>query len=230
VAEPSRFNPLLTPGGRHAVWWLLFAGLSLPWLFLLAQWGLLLTGLSAEYREYYVLTANPIEYTNRFLGDWALRFLILALTVTPLSKIFNLPQLIAYRRMTGVYAFSYVCLHLTSYTVLDNFFDFAAIWADILKRNYITLGMTAFTLLIPLAVTSTRGWVKRLGSKAWKNIHRLVYVAAPVAATHYIFMAKGHQRQPWVYLGIVVALLLIRLAFRALDKRKGPKGAPAASV
>jgi len=214
---------------RRLIWWVLFTGLSLPWMWILFQWGLLLSGLNAEYREFYVLTANPIEYTNRYLGDWALRFLMLALSVTPLSKIFNRPQLIAYRRMVGVYAFSYVCLHLTSYTVLDQFFDWNEIWADILKRNYITLGMLAFTLLIPLAVTSTKGWVKRLGAKAWKNIHRLVYVAAPIASVHFIMMAKGNVREPWVYLGIVVALLLIRVAFRALDKRKGPRGAPAAS-
>lgn len=219
----------LTPGRRRAAWWIFFAGLSLPWIYILAQWGLLISGLNDEYREFYVLTANPIEYTNRFLGDWALRFLIVALSVTPLSKIFKIPQLIAYRRMVGVYAFSYVCLHLTSYTVLDQFFDWQEIWADILKRNYITLGMLAFTLLIPLAVTSTKGWIKRLGSKVWKNIHRLVYVAAPVAAIHFIMMAKGNVREPWVYLGIVILLLLIRVVYYVRGKTKGPQGAPVPS-
>ena len=193
------------------------------------QWGLLISGLNAEYRDLYVLTANPIEYTNRYLGDWGLKSLMMALSVTPLARILKIPQLVAYRRMIGVYAFAYVCLHLSSYVVLDNFFDWRAIGADILKRNYITLGMLAFTLLVPLALTSTKGWVKRLGSKAWKNIHRLIYVAAPLAATHYIMMAKGNREEPWVYLSIVLGLLAIRVGFLVYDKAKGPKGAPAAS-
>lgn len=219
-------NPLTTPGGRRVVWWLIFTVLSLPWLWLIYNWGLLVGGeLGYVPRGEHVLTVNPIEYTNRYLGDWALRFLLVALAVSPLARLLNLKQLIAFRRMIGVYAFAYVCLHLTSYTVLDKFFAFQEIWADIVKRNYITVGMAAFVLLIPLAVTSTRRMTKRLGARRWKRLHRLVYLIAPLAAFHYFMMAKGNQLQPKIYIGIVAGLLGIRVWLWAWDRAKKTKAA-----
>ena len=202
----------------------MFIGLSLPLLWILYNWLLALNeGFNWGVLDafgFHALTANPIEYTNRFLGDWALRFLLASLAVTPTARIFKMNQLVAYRRMIGLWAFTYVCVHLTSYIALDQFFDWGEIWKDILKRNYITLGMIAVTLLIPMAITSTKRWVKRLGSKTWKNIHKSVYVIAPLAAFHYQMMAKGNQLDPKIYIAIVVGLLGIRVWFYVTDKTK----------
>lgn len=209
---------------RQIVWWALWVGLSIPLFWLLYNWALAVDeGLGWGYLEalyYHQLTANPIEYTNRFLGDWALRFLILGLAITPLARLTKTPQLIAYRRMVGLWAFTYVLFHVTSYVALDQFFAWKLIWADILKRNYITLGMIALTLLIPMAVTSTKGWIKRLGSKTWKNLHKSIYVIAPLAAFHYQMMIKGNQLDPKIYIAIVFALLGIRVWFYLSDKQK----------
>lgn len=178
------------------------------------RWGYL------EFLGYHQLGANPIEYTNRFLGDWALRFLIVSLAISPAVRILNMPQIISYRRMIGLWAFAYVFLHVTSYVALDQFFDWGAIWEDILKRNYITLGMISFILLFPMAFTSTKGWIKRLGSKTWKNLHKSFYVAAPLAAVHYQMMIKGNQPEPKIYIGIVLFLLGLRAWFKWSDKQK----------
>lgn len=213
---------------RKALWWFLWIGISLPLLWLFYNWVLLVDqGFNLGYLTglgFHSLTANPIEYTNRFLGDWALRFLLFSFAVTPLARIFKANQLVAYRRMIGLWAFTYVSFHLTSYIVLDQFFDWGEIWTDILKRNYITLGMTAFTLLMPMAITSTKGWIKRLGAKRWKNIHKAIYVIAPLASVHYFMMAKGNQLDPKVYIGIAAALLLIRVWFYYSDKTKAAAG------
>ncbi len=213
---------------RKALWWFLWIGISLPLLWLFYNWVLLVDeGFNLGYLTglgFHSLTANPIEYTNRFLGDWALRFLLFSFAVTPLARIFKANQLVAYRRMIGLWAFTYVSFHLTSYIVLDQFFDWGEIWTDILKRNYITLGMTAFILLMPMAITSTKGWIKRLGAKRWKNIHKAIYVIAPLASVHYFMMAKGNQLDPKVYIGIAAALLLIRVWFYYSDKTKAAAG------
>ncbi len=213
---------------RKALWWFLWIGISLPLLWLFYNWALLVDeGFNLGYLPalgFHSLTANPIEYTNRFLGDWALRFLLFSFAVTPLARIFKANQLVAYRRMIGLWAFTYVSFHLTSYIVLDQFFDWGEIWTDILKRNYITLGMTAFILLMPMAITSTKGWIKRLGAKRWKNIHKAIYVIAPLASVHYFMMAKGNQLDPKVYIGIAAALLLIRVWFYYSDKTKAAAG------
>lgn len=156
------------------------------------------------------LTANPAEYLNRFLGDWALRFILITLAITPLRLLTGQVWLLRFRRMLGLYAFFYVLLHLTSYVVIDQYFDWAAIWADIVKRRYITIGMTAFVMLIPLAVTSTAKMVRRLGPDRWKRIHQMIYVIAPLGCVHFIMMAKGFRYEPWIYLGIVIALLAVR--------------------
>ncbi len=214
----------LSKKARKVVWWVLFIGIASPLSWLLFQWLLAV----AEFKGwsfftafgFHDLTANPIEFTNRFLGDWALRFLLFSLAITPLARVLKFNQIIAYRRMIGLWAFAYVFIHLSSYIVLDQFFDWAAIGRDIIKRNYITLGMLAFTLLIPMAVTSTKGWIKRLGSKVWKNLHKVIYVIAPLAAFHFLLMAKGNQLEPKVYIGIVALLLGIRVWYYLKDKQK----------
>ena len=124
------------------------------------------------------LTANPIEFITHATGDWTLRFLVFTLCITPFRKILRLPELIRFRRMLGLFAFFYACLHFTTYIWLDKFFDLAEMWKDIAKRKFITVGFTAFVLLIPLALTSTAGWIRRLGGKRWQMLHRLIYVSA----------------------------------------------------
>jgi methionine sulfoxide reductase heme-binding subunit len=159
------------------------------------------------------LTANPIEFITRFTGSWALIFLVLSLSVTPLRKITGWNGLIKYRRMLGLFAFFYAMLHFATYMVLDHFFDFPAIVKDVLKRPYVTAGFTAFVALIPLAITSTAGMVRRLG-KRWQQLHRLVYVAAIAAVIHFYWLVKADIRRPVQY-GAVLALLL---AYRLLIK------------
>lgn len=166
------------------------------------------------------LTANPAEYLNRFIGDWALRFILIALAITPLRLLTGWAWLLRFRRMLGLFAFFYVSLHLVSYVVVDQFFDWPAIWADIIKRTYITIGMIAFVMMIPLAVTSTAKMVRRLGPDRWKRLHQMIYVIAPLGCIHYIMMAKGFQWEPWIYLGIAVALLAVRFVKSLLKRRQ----------
>ncbi|MBL6929351.1 MAG: sulfoxide reductase heme-binding subunit YedZ [Rhodospirillales bacterium] len=160
------------------------------------------------------LGANPIEATTRYFGDWGLRFLLIALAVTPLREIFGFGILARFRRMIGLFAFFYVFLHLTSYVALDQFFDMAAVWSDIVKRNFITVGMIAFAMLVPLAVTSTKGWMKRLGGKSWQRLHRVVYAAGVLAVVHFYMMVKADVREPLVYAAILGALLAWRVFMR----------------
>ncbi len=153
------------------------------------------------------LGANPIEYINRYLGDWAIRFLLMALAVTPVRGITGWTTLMRFRRMIGLFAFFYVCLHLSSYIGLDQFFDWREIWRDIVKRNYITVGMATFLMLTPLAATSTKGMIKRLGAKRWTKLHKLIYVAGIAACFHFYMMRKGVQLEPIIY-GAICAFLL----------------------
>jgi sulfoxide reductase heme-binding subunit YedZ len=185
---------------------LLLVILVLPALWLALQWAFAILG------EPSALGFNPIEYTNRFLGDWALRILILALAMRPLAILTGTALPIRFRRMTGLIAFSYVCLHVTNYLAVDLFFDWSAFWQDVLKRNYITLGMTAVVLLLPLAFTSTKKMVKRLGGRNWQRLHRLVYAINILAAIHFMMMVKGNQSEPKIYMGIILTLLGIRFA------------------
>lgn len=159
------------------------------------------------------LGANPIEAVTRFTGSWALIFLLLTLSVTPLRRISGWNGLIKYRRMLGLFAFFYVVLHFLTYVVLDHFFDFARIVQDIIKRPYVTVGFTSFVLLIPLAVTSTAAMIRRLG-KRWQQLHRLVYIAAIGGVIHFYWLVKADIRRPLQY-GAVLALLL---GYRLLAK------------
>jgi len=177
------------------------------------------------------LGANPIEATNRFLGDWALRFLLGALCVTPLRELGGWPVLARFRRMIGLFAFAYAVLHLSSYIGVDQFFNWRDIWNDIVKRNYITVGMATFLMLTPLAATSTRGMVKRLGGKRWNKLHKLVYVAGVTACFHFYMMRKGVQLEPIIYGGILLVLLGYRVVAAARRKhareaKRGPGPVP----
>jgi sulfoxide reductase heme-binding subunit YedZ len=171
------------------------------------------------------LGVNPIETVNRFLGDWALRFLLIALAVTPLRKITGWAQLARLRRMLGLFAFFYVCLHLSSYIGLDLFFDWQALGKDIVKRRYITLGMLGFTLLVPLAITSTDRMIKRLGGRRWRLLHKLAYVAGCLGVVHYWMMVKADIRQPMLYAALLAVLLGYRAAASWLEKTRRRPGA-----
>jgi len=166
------------------------------------------------------LGANPIEYITHDTGDWILIFLVLTLAITPARKLLGLPDLIRFRKMLGLYAFFYACLHFCIYIVLDKFFDFSDIYADIVKRKYITVGFTGFVLLIPLAVTSTTGMIRRLGGKRWQKLHRLVYVTAIAGFIHYYWLVKSNVRKPLFYGGIFLLLFAYRIVVRIMEKRK----------
>jgi len=167
------------------------------------------------------LGADPQKTLERTLGLWALRFLIACLAITPLRRLGG-PNLVRYRRAIGLLAFYYAAMHLTVYTVLDQGLDLSAIWADIVKRPYITVGMLAFTILVPLAVTSNAPMIRRLGGGAWQRLHSLVYAAAAAAAIHFVMVVKSWPAEPLIYAGLVTALLQFRL-FVKLQKRSEPE-------
>ena len=158
------------------------------------------------------LSANPIEDITLTTGIWALRFLIASLAITPLRRVTGWNRLIQYRRMLGLFAFFYATLHVATWVVLDLFFAWNLILADIAKRPFITAGMVAFTAMVPLALTSTRGWIRRLGRR-WQLLHRLVYVSAIAAAVHYLWKVKVIVGSPVYYAAIVAALLLFRVVW-----------------
>lgn len=157
------------------------------------------------------LGANPIDYITRTLGDWTLRILLASLVMTPLRLLFGLSWPITLRRLLGVFAFFYACLHLGVWIVIDHFFDWPQMIADVLKRPYITVGALAVLLLIPLAATSTARMVKRLGGVAWRRLHRLVYAVAVFGVLHYLWLAKKGVNDPFWYAGVLGLLLGIRL-------------------
>ncbi len=164
------------------------------------------------------LTANPIEYITHATGDWTLRLLLISLLITPARRLLNLPQLIRFRRLIGLFAFFYGCLHLTTWLWLDKFFDLHEMFADVVKRRFITMGMLGFVLLIPLAVTSTSGWIRRLGGKRWQTLHRLVYITAIAGVVHYYWLVKSDIRLPATYGAILAVLLALRLIKPAARK------------
>lgn len=157
------------------------------------------------------LGANPIEKVIRNLGVWGLRLLIVGLTLTPLARLLKQPRLIRLRRPIGLIAFGYIVLHLSTYIGVDQYFDWRAIWKDILKRPFITIGMAAFVMLIPLAATSFNAAIRRLGPLNWRKLHRLIYLIAPMGVVHYFLLVKADHRPPLVYGAIVLLLLGYRL-------------------
>nr|WP_229819165.1 protein-methionine-sulfoxide reductase heme-binding subunit MsrQ [Kordiimonas sediminis] len=179
-----------------------------PALWLVYHWYLAYGGLPHD------LGFNPNETSNRFTGDWAIRFLLLSLAVTPFATVLRSPKPLLFRRMLGLYALFYAGLHVLSYIWLDMAFDWPELWADVLKRTYITVGMLAILFLLPLGVTSTKGWIKRMGAKRWQKLHKLVYLIGLLACVHFIMMRKGFQVEPLIYAGIFAALMLARLRKR----------------
>jgi sulfoxide reductase heme-binding subunit YedZ len=157
------------------------------------------------------LGVNPIETLIRDSGIWALRFLLITLAVTPIRWLTGWNQLIAFRRMLGLYAFFYATIHMLMYLGLDQFFEVSEIIKDIIKRPFITVGFVSFILLIPLAVTSTNKMMKRLGGKNWKRLHKISYFIAVAACLHFYMLARADKSEPLVYIVIISFLLLVRV-------------------
>jgi len=169
-------------------------------------------GVLAWKATHGLLGANPVDVITRSTGKWTLTFLLITLSVTPVRKLAGLSWLIKFRRMLGLFAFFYGCLHLTTYIWLDKFFDVQAMLHDIAKRRFITAGMTAWLLTLPLAITSTNGWIRRMGGKRWQKLHRLIYFSAAAGVVHFIWLVKADLRRPLTF-GSVLAVLL---AYRAV--------------
>jgi methionine sulfoxide reductase heme-binding subunit len=157
------------------------------------------------------LGANPIEAITHGTGDWTLRFLLITLSISPLRKITGQYSLISFRRMLGLFAFFYGTLHLMTYVWLDRFFDVHEMLHDIAKRRFITAGMTGFALMIPLALTSSKWAIRKLGGKRWQMLHRLIYASAAAGAIHYIWLVKADLRKPLEYAAILGLLLAYRI-------------------
>ena len=161
------------------------------------------------------LGPNPIETITHTTGNWTLRFLLITLSITPLRRILRQPNLIRFRRMLGLFAFFYGCLHLMTWVGLDKFFDLREMLADVAKRRFITVGMLGFTLMLPLALTSTAASIRRLG-KNWRRLHRLIYLSALAGVIHYWWLVKSDIRLPLLY-GVI---LMVLLAFRFVWARR----------
>jgi sulfoxide reductase heme-binding subunit YedZ len=175
-----------------------------------------------------MLGANPIEVITHSTGDWTIIFLLITLSITPLRRLARQPWLIRFRRMTGLFAFFYACLHFTTYIWLDKFFDVHEMVKDVGKRPFITVGFTGFVLLIPLAVTSTQGMIRRL-KKKWVPLHRLIYASACAGVIHYWWLVKADHRKPAIYLAILLPLLAYRVVDWARKRRKPAPGRVRAS-
>jgi len=168
------------------------------------------------------LGANPIEFITRSTGTWTLTYLLITLGITPLRRLSGWQWLLRLRRMLGLFAFFYACLHFTTYIWLDQFFDLSGIYRDIFKRPFITIGFSSFLLLIPLALTSTQAMMRRLGGRNWQRLHRLVYLVAIGGVVHYWWLVKKDVTQPAIYAAVLALLLGYRLWFR-LGSKKNPR-------
>lgn len=198
---------LLNPWTRRGI----FAASLVPLFLLLCRVGLELLANFANIGHSGWLSANPVEFLEHRTGDWALRFLMFTLAITPLRKAFEQPLLIRFRRMLGLFAFFYACVHLLLYMTFDQMFDIKGVIADVIKRPYITVGMTGFLMMAPLAITSTAAMVRRVGPKRWQLLHRLVYFCALAGVIHFYWLKKSDVREPLMYGGILGVLMLYRV-------------------
>jgi sulfoxide reductase heme-binding subunit YedZ len=171
------------------------------------------------------LGANPIEALTHFTGDCTLTFLLITLAITPLRKLTRQYWLINFRRMLGLFAFFYGTLHLMTWVGLDKFFDVHEMLADVAKRRFITAGMTAYALMIPLALTSTKWSIRKLGGKRWQALHRLIYFSAAAGVIHYIWLVKADLKKPLEYAAVLTALMLYRVVARFRSSAKAGEGA-----
>ena len=176
------------------------------------------------------LGANPIDKITDETGTWTLRLLLATLAITPLRRLTGWNDVVRFRRMLGLFAFFYATLHLATYVVLDQFFDPASIVGDLTKRPFIMAGATGFALMLPLAITSTTGWIRRLGGRRWQQLHRLAYLSAAAGVVHYYWLVKADVSRPLRYAGVLAVLLAARLVWarrRAVSGRSAPGGTTA---
>lgn len=195
ITSPQR-SRTAKPGAR--IGWLVFVLLSLPF------WQLIYLTFSSQ------LGVNPVETLTHQTGLWALRCLLLTLAMTPLRRFTGYSWPVQIRRQLGLYCFFYACLHFTIWWLFDHALDFAAMGRDVLKRPYITVGMSAFVCLLPLALTSTNGMVRRLGGQRWKALHRLVYLIGVLVILHFWWLVKADIREPALYAVLFASLMLAR--------------------
>jgi sulfoxide reductase heme-binding subunit YedZ len=165
------------------------------------------------------LSANPLADVRNLTGTWTLRFLMITLAVTPLRKMTGWVSLIRFRRMLGLFAFFHGFLHFITYVWLDQFFLWDEIMKDIVMRPYITMGVTSFVLMIPLTLTSTRKWIRRLGGRRWQMLHRLIYVSAAAGVVHYLWLVKSDIERPVLYGALLATLLGIRVWYAVKNRR-----------
>ncbi|MDP9162416.1 MAG: sulfoxide reductase heme-binding subunit YedZ [Acidobacteriota bacterium] len=202
------------------------------WLKVVVFISCLLPAARLAWRGYQnALGANPIEVITHSTGDLTLIFLLVTLSITPLRQLLRQPWLIRFRRMFGLFAFFYVSLHFTTYVWLDKFSDIHEILKDVAKRKFITVGFAAFVMLIPLAITSTAGWIRRLGGKRWRAIHRLIYFSAIAGVIHYLWLVKADKHKPLEYAAVLAILLGYRLAvwIRRSLRERNSRSLPAIS-
>jgi sulfoxide reductase heme-binding subunit YedZ len=183
----------------------------------------------AAWLTYAMLTdglgANPIQMLTQETGTWTLRFVAATLAITPLRRLTGWNWLIKFRRMIGLFAFFYGTVHFFTWSWLDQFFDWNAMVKDVVKRPFITVGFTAFVLMIPLALTSTTGWIRRLGGKRWNRLHQLIYVTAILGVIHYYWLVKADTQRPIRY-GVIIGALLIARLIHTLRQKPAPARAP----
>jgi methionine sulfoxide reductase heme-binding subunit len=201
--------------------------LSKPFLFLACLGPAVLLGWDAWHDA---LGANPISEITHVTGDWTLRFVLISLAVTPVRKITGWNAIIRYRRMLGLFAFFYASLHFMTYLGLDQGFAWEYILPDIAKRPYVTVGFLGFVLLIPLALTSTAGWIRRLGGKRWNQLHRLVYITAIAGVVHYWWLVKADISRPLAYGAILGVLFAIRIWYNMRRSAKAISSSALASA
>jgi sulfoxide reductase heme-binding subunit YedZ len=193
-----------------------------------AVWVIALLPISLLIYRFFTdqLGANPISYATNLLGDTTLRLLLASLAMSPLRIVFGIGWQMALRRLLGLFAFFYACLHFSVWVVVDHFFEWGEMFADVVKRPYITVGVLALILLMPLAATSTAAAIRRMGARSWRRLHRLVYVIGVLGVLHYLWLAKKGVNDPFFYAGVLVLLLGVRLwdlSRRVAEKRRQRK-------
>lgn len=212
-------NPALRAFGKHWMKPLVLAALIAPGAWLAIQWALLLSN------QPNVMGFNPVEWTHRYLGEIAIRILLITLAVSPVRDITGWAPIVLIRRRVGLAAFFYALLHIVAYLWLDLAWSLVKLWEDVVLRTYITFGMAAFALMLPLALTSTNGMIRRLGRETWDRLHWLIYPLAVLAVLHHYFMEKGDQPGPIVHGAILAVLLLWRIVRWTRRKLAAPASA-----
>jgi sulfoxide reductase heme-binding subunit YedZ len=214
-------NAYLRTFGKHWMKALTLVVLVAPFVYLAVLWTLMLTNT-----EPYVMGFNPVQWTHRYLGDTAIRILLAALAISPIRDLTGWAPITLIRRRIGLAAFFYAALHMLAYLGLDREWSLAKLWEDVAIRTYIMLGMASLTLMIPLAITSTNGMIRRLGRRTWDRLHWLIYPLAMLAVAHNLLMVKLIDGDPTIHAAILAGLLLWRIGRWAIKQFRGAQTAP----